>query len=86
MKKTVLGALLMVAALVFMIPAGLAFAMPGFESGSSVELKAYNVKEDPFLGWYGWWGEKAASRGRISVTRGENGWYGFEITWPRNIL
>ena len=76
--------LVMVAALVFMIPAGLAFAMPGFESGSSVELKAYNVKEDPFLGWYGWWGEKAASRGRISVTQGENGWYGFEITWPRN--
>ena len=53
--------LVMVAALVFLIPAGLAFAMPGFESGSPVELKAYNVKEDPFLGWYG-----------------------FEITWPRN--
>lgn len=76
--------LVMVAALVFIIPAGLTFAMPGFESESSVELKAYNVKEDPFLGWYGWWGEKAASRGRISVTQGENGWYGFEITWPRN--
>lgn len=76
--------LVMVAALVFMIPAGLAFAMSGFESGSPVELKAYYVKEDPFLGWYGWWGEKAASRGRISVTQGENGWYGFEISWRRN--
>lgn len=58
MKKTVLGPLLMVAVLVFMIPAGLAFAMPGFESGSSAELKVYNVKEDPFRGWYGWWGDR----------------------------
>ena len=83
--QVILKRLVMVAVLICMIPAGLAFAMPGFESESSVELKAY-VKKDSFLGWYGWWGEKAASRGRISVTRGKNGWYGFEITWPRNIL
>ena len=50
----ILKRLVMVTALVFMIPAGLAFAMPVFESGSPVELKTYNVKEDPFLGWYGW--------------------------------
>ena len=82
--------LIMVVAIVFMIPTQIVFAtagtIPNTVPGTAVELKKEmpDFSKDPFKVWYGWWGEKAANRGRIVVTRGENGWYGFEISWPRN--
>ena len=82
--------LAMVAAIVFMIPAQFVCAMsnvmPNNVPEAVVELKKEmpDFSKDPFKEWYGWWGEKAANRGRITVTRGENGWYGIEIAWPRN--
>ena len=52
--------LAMAAAIVFMIPAGLAFAMPSMAPGTAVELKAakYDYTTDAFVSWCGWWGEK----------------------------
>ena len=78
------------AAIVFMIPAQFACAMssvlPDNAPETVVELKKKmpDFSKDPFKEWYGWWGEKEADRAMITVTRGENGWYGFEISWPRS--
>ncbi len=93
LKRIVLAAIIML-----MIPVQLAWAMSTLIQNNTpwpqdstprpaVELKKeYDPDKDPFLPWYGWWGEKTANRGRITVTVGEDGWYGFEISWPRNKL
>ncbi|MBR4907705.1 MAG: hypothetical protein IKZ43_01685 [Acidaminococcaceae bacterium] len=74
------------AAILIMIPTGLAFAMPGTVPGTAVEFKAetYDYTKDAFFSWCGWWGEKAADRAMITITTGEKGWYGVEICWRRN--
>ena len=78
--------LAMAAAIVFMIPAGFAFAMPSIAPETAVEFKAakYDYTKDAFFSWCGWWGEKAADRAMITVTTGEEGWYGLEISWRRS--
>ena len=89
MKKIV-----MAAAILVMLPMQFVCAMSGVMPNdvqrTTVTLKKEkqnevpDVSKDPFLAWYGWWSEKTSDRAMITVTRGEKGWYGFEISWQRN--
>ena len=80
-RKTVMAAVIL-----FLIPAGLAFAMPNVVPETAVELKAekYDYTKDAFISWCGWWGEKGTDRSMITITTGEKGWYGVEIYLTRN--
>lgn len=86
-----------VAAIAYMIPTGIIYAMPNVmpqttfidratavARGEAMELKAAEIPVKELARWCGWWGEKSADRSRLTITKGEPGWYGVEISWPRN--
>lgn len=60
-----------------MVPAGIACAMPDAAQTAAVERKA----ADEFIGF---WEEESNSRIGLTITPAQTGWYGVEISWPRN--
>lgn len=68
-------------AVLFLLHMSIANAMPSTMPDTAVEYSASNRKGDEFLGF---WEEEKAGEGRLTVTVGENDWYGVEVSWRRN--
>lgn len=75
-KKSAVAAMI-----ALVLPMGFACAMPEAVTEAAVAHEMSTSSPDVFVGW---WGEKVAGRGRITVTHGENGWYGVEVCWSRS--
>lgn len=71
--------LLAVAVMFLMLPM-VTYAMPR-DVREDLVYQRVGYTPDDFLGW---WYEKVAGRGRITVTTGEDGWYGVEVCWSRS--
>ena len=68
-------------AVLFLLHMSIADAMPSAMPDTAVEYSASNRKGDEFLGF---WEEEKDGEGRLTVTVGENDWYGVEVSWRRN--
>ena len=64
-----------------MLPTGFACAMTTAARDAAVERKASNYSADEFIGF---WEKEGNDRIGLTVTPAEKGWYGIEISWPRN--
>lgn len=76
-----MGRIFSALAILFMLPMGFVNAMPTAVPGTAVEYDSSIRKGDEFLGF---WEEEKAGEGRLTVTVGENDWYGVEVSWRRN--
>ena len=68
-------------ALSVMLPAGFACAMPDAAREAVVEYTASNYSADEFIGF---WEKEGHDRIGLTITPAEKGWYGIEVSWPRN--
>ena len=77
MISNIAGKLVLAAAIVAMVPTGFVWAAPETAQTAAVARKA----ADEFIGF---WEEESNSRIGLTITPAEKGWYGIEISWPRN--
>ncbi len=69
------------AAIIALLPAGFACAMPNAAPAAVVEYQASDPSPDAFIGF---WEEESNDRVGLTITPAEKGWYGVEISWPRS--
>jgi hypothetical protein len=69
------------AAIAAMLPAGAACAAPNAVQDAAVESKISDQAADEFIGF---WEKEDNDRVGLTITPAEKGWYGIEISWPRN--
>ena len=69
------------AAIAAMLPAGGACAAPNAAQDAAVESKISDHAADEFIGF---WEKEGNNRIGLTITPAEKGWYGIEISWPRN--
>ena len=76
-RKTFLAA-----AVAAMIPAGFACPMTeASQQAAAAESKMPGASADEFIGF---WEEESNDRIGLTITPAEKGWYGIEVSWPRN--
>ena len=71
----------MAATISAMLPIGYACAMPDTVQDAAIGFQTANYSPDEFIGF---WEEEKEGDSRLTVTPAEKGWYGIEISWPRN--
>ena len=73
--------LIFAAAIAAMLPAGAACAAPSAGQDAAVESKTSDYSADEFIGF---WEKEDNDRIGLTITPAEKGWYGIEISWPRD--
>ena len=69
------------AAIAAMLPAGAAYTAPNAVQDAAVESKTSDYSADEFIGF---WEKEDNDRIGLTITPAEKGWYGIEISWPRD--